>query len=80
MRKKDKIMVRKMAEKEEKPKFLKRLVYGFVAGIPAGFILYTLGAIAKGISTILPTNLDAIGFGIGFASSLGIQIGRAIWE
>jgi len=68
-------------EDEAKPKFLKRLTYGFISGIPAGFILYVLGSTAANIVPgFVPANLGAIGFGIGFGSALGIQVGKAIWE
>jgi len=67
-----------MAEENGKPKFLKRVVYGFASGLPAGFALYALGTVADKVASI--GDLGLIGFGIGFGSALAIQIGRSIWE
>jgi len=67
-------------EKKERPKFFKRLGYGFVGGLAGGFIFYVLGSAAANVTGVVPANLGDIGFVIGLACGIGIQWGKSIWE
>lgn len=72
--------VNKMADQKEKPKFLKRIGYGFISGIPAGFLLWIVGSAAQSTIAVLPANTGDVGFVIGLACAVGIQWGKALWE
>jgi len=67
-------------KEKEKPKFLKRLGYGFISGLPTGFVFWILGSAAQNAINILPANTGEVGFIIGMGCAVGIQWGRAILE
>ncbi len=57
-------------------KFGQRIIRGFLYGLGLGFLLYVVGSVASNTVSALPSNLGAIGFAVGIATAVGIEVSK----